>query len=185
MAAIVYNDSMNADQLAVERAAWAVAMKQEFKFLPAFQYREHFNDYQTIFVITRSDTPGWKANLTICSAHRQRNRMEVDGVVVANSAKTHSRHKVIALIQTLWQSHDKKMAGLRAKENEAAKWQKRQETELAGLKELPGLDVEIIKTGPHAGSYEVRLLPGNALEHLTLEQFKSFHTLCSRLNPKA
>lgn len=185
MAAIVYNYSMNSNQLAIERATWAVAMKQEFKFLPNLQYREHFNDYQVIFVVTRSDTPDWKATLTICSAHQQRNRMEVDGVVVANSGKTHGRQKVMALIQSLWQTHVKKMGGMKAKENEAAKWQQRQQTELAGLKELPGLDVEIIKGGPHAGKYEVRLLPGNALEHLTLEQFKSFHALCCRLNPKS
>jgi|OpeIllAssembly_1097287.scaffolds.fasta_scaffold30796_3 hypothetical protein len=182
MAAIVYNDSMNADQLAVERAAWAVALKQEFKFLPDFQYREHFNDYQTIFVVTRADTPGWKSCITICSAHRMRNRIEIDGVVVAHSGKTSSRHKVMDTIQRLWEHCDK---GLKAKESAAATWQKRQETELAGLKELPGLDVEIIKAGPHAGRYEVRLLPGNALEHLTLEQFKDFYALCCRFNPKA
>lgn len=176
---------MNADQLAVERATWAVAMKQEFKFLPNFQYREHFNDYQTIFVITRSDTPGWKVNLTICSAHNQKNRMEINGVVVGYSAKTKTRHQAVAMIQALWEKHDKDMAGMKAKENEAAKWQKRQQAELAGLKELPGLDAEIIKGGPHAGKYEVRLLPGNALEHLTLEQFKEFHALCCRLNQKA
>lgn len=178
MTAIVYNDSMNADQLAVERAAWAVAIKQEFKFLPDYQYREHFNDYQTIFVVTRADTPGWKANLTICSAHRQRNRMEVNGVVIANSGKTASRHKVMDMIQRLWEHSDNR---LKAKENEAVKWQKRQQSELAGLKELPGLDVEIIKGGPHAGKYEVRFLPGNALEHLTAEQFKAFHAFVSKL----
>lgn len=181
MTAVVYNDSMNADQLAVERAAWAVAMKQEFKLLPEFQYREHFNDYQTIFVITRSDTPGWKVNLTICSAHRQRNRMEVDGVVIASSGKTKARHLVISTIQHMWESHSKDMAGMKAKESAAAKWQKQQEKELAGLKELPGLDVEIVKGGPHAGKYEVRLLPGNALEHLSADQFKTFHAFVSKL----
>lgn len=144
---------MNADQLAVERAAWAVAIKQEFKFFPQYQLREHFNDYQTIFMVTRPDTPGWKAKITICSAHRIRNRLEVNGAVIGYSAKTNARHKVLTLLHTLWERYDKDMAGKKAKETEAAKWQKRQEADLAGLKELRH------RRGDHRVGAEPRQVP--------------------------
>lgn len=176
---------MTSDQLAVERAAWAVALKHEFKSFPQYQYREHFNDYQTIFVVTRSDTPGWKANITICSAHNRKNRVEVDRVVIGWSGRASTCHKALAAIAALWTRHDKDMVGLKAKEDEAAKWQKRQDKELGGMRQFPGIEPEIITAGPHAGKYCISFLPGHMFEHLTLDQFKQFYVLCCQISPKS
>lgn len=171
---------MTSDQLAVERAAWAVALKREFE-LHAFVFREHLNDYQTIFMVTHAQTPGWKAKVTLCSAHRQRNRIEVNDTVLAHTCKVVGRNKLMALLEALRHDFTTKAAESKEKEASAAQWQKRQETELAGLVDVKGVDVEIIRRGPNAGSYTVTLQPGNALEHLTLEQFKSFHTFIRSL----
>lgn len=175
---------MNSDQLAVERAAWATALKQEFKAFPQFEYREHFNDYQTIFVVSQRDTPGWKANVTICSGHTRKNRWEVESIVVGYSGKTGTLHKVMNMVEASCAAYQKAVDGLKAKENAAAQWHERQNRELAGMA-LPGIDMEIVKNGPHAGKYEVRFLPGHPFERVTLDQLKEFYTLCCRISQKS
>jgi len=171
---------MTSDQLAVERAAWAVTLRREFE-RHTFSYREHLNDYQTIFLVTHADTPGWKAKVTLCSAHRLRNRIEVNDTALVHSCTSAGMNKLLALLEGLRLNFTAKETESKEKEASAAKWQQRQETELAGLADLKGVDVEIIRRGPNAGSYAVALQPGNALEHLTLEQFKAFHAFIRSL----
>ena len=171
---------MNADQLAVERAAWAVTLKATLT-QNSFSFREHLNDYQTMFVVTHPDAPHWQAVVKICSAHRQRNRIEVNELALVNSCKPSSLHKLVSMLGTLQKKYLSDVAQNKDKEAAAAQWHTRQEKELAGLADLKGIDVEIIKAGVHAGCYLVKFQPGNALEHLTLAQFKAFHAFVQTL----
>ena len=63
-------------------------------------------------------------------------------------------------------------------------WRKRQAAELAVTLLPDWLDVNIIKEGPNLGWYRVKLLPGNPLEVMALEQLIAFNTLCSTFNQK-
>jgi len=171
---------MISDRLAVERAAWSVSLKQEFT-AHALAYREHVNDYQNVFVITHSGSPGWKAKVTVCSAHRARNRVELNDAVFSYSNTLASRDTLCTALMGLRRYHDDNTAKVKDKEHDAATWRHRQHAEMAVFVELKGVDVEIIKSGPHAGCYEITLQPGHALEHLTLEQFKVFHAFVRSL----
>jgi hypothetical protein len=172
--------SSKSDQLAVERAAWAVALKPEFN-QAGLAYREHFNDYQTIFVVTHPDAAGWKVKVTLCSAHGQRNRMEVEGQLIGQSCKPSTRHKVIALLQMLLRKYIRDVTSVNKKEDSARKWVERQRAEVGSLPDLPGIDPEIIKGGPHEGCYCVNFQPGHPLEHLTFAEFKAFHAFVKKL----
>ena len=172
--------SSRSDQLAVERAAWAVALKPEFNQAGLF-FREHFNDYQTIFMVTHPDVAGWKVKVTLCSAHGQRNRIEVEGQLIGQSCKTSTRHKVIALLQTLLRKYIEDVTSVKKKEDSARKWVERQRAEVGSLPDLPGIDPEIIKGGPHEGRYCVNFQPGHPLEHLTFAEFKAFHAFVKKL----
>lgn len=177
---------MTSDQLAVERAAWAVTLKSDFA-QSGYVFREHLNDYQTIFILTHPEMPGWRAKLTICSAHRQRNRVEINDQVMTQTCKTAARHQLMAALSSLRKRHQQDATSAKENEKRAALWQARQERELAGLPEINGVDVEIIRRGPHEGRYRVMALPGNPLETLTLEELKKFYEflLCCRTNLKA
>jgi hypothetical protein len=170
---------MNTDQLAVERAAWAVALKASL-IENVFSYSEHLNDYQTMFVVTRT-SPGWRAVLKVCSAHGRRNRIEVNDAMVSASCKPVGLRKIMKLLNNLHAKHAAALELNKDKELAAARWQGRQEMELAGLSDLKGVDVEIIKDGIHAGCYCVKFQPGNALEHLSLLDFKLFHKFVQTL----
>lgn len=171
---------MNGDQLAVERAAWAVALKHEFP-QHGYTFREHLNDYQTMFMVRHADTPDWTVKVTICSAHQQRNRIEINGTVLGHSCKTNARQKLIALLNGLRTNFEREHSKMKEKESVAAKWRERQAAELAKMPDLPGMNVEIIRKGPNEGKYAVTLLPGNPLEHLTLEQYCDFYNFLRSL----
>ena len=171
---------MTSDQLAVERASWAVALKTEFKKLD-FVYREHLNDYQTIFVVTSEASPGWKAKVTLCSAHNQRNRIEINGHVAAHGCLAPIRHKIMGVLTSLRVTHGERTAAVQIKEEAAALWSERKRQEVGGLEDLDGVDIEIITRGLHEGKYQVTLQPGNALEHLTLEQVRRLYQFLKTL----
>ena len=172
---------MNSDKLAIERAAWAVKLKLEFT-KNGYTFREHFNDYQTLFVISRPDTPRWQAVVKICSAHRLRNRIEINSSSVAHSIKASGLRSVMGMLDTVRQMYLADVAKNADREAAAAKWHERQDQELAGLPELKGIEAEIIKTGAFAGCYAITLQPGNSLEHVTLEQLKAFYKFIVSLN---
>jgi hypothetical protein len=170
---------MTSDQLAVGRAAIAVALKREFVAL-GYAAKEHLNDYQTIFVVEHPETPGWKAHVAICSGHQKRNRIEVNRTEVTR-AKAGYAPKIVTLLNGLRINYERDASSSKVKEATEAQWQERQEKELAGLSDLKGITVQIVRVGPYAGCYEVKLQPGNPMEHLTLPQLVGLHAYLSSL----
>jgi len=168
------------DKHAVERAAWSVAIKTLLK--DKFICKEHFNDYSTMLMVTHAESPGWKAKLTILTAGNARNRVELNDKVFSYSVRRDMLDKLFDVLTELRQRHDTSVTVTKEKEATYAQWSQRQEMELAELADLPALDVEIIRRGPHVGQYRVTLFEGHPLEHLTLEQFKTFHAFLQSLS---
>lgn len=169
---------MDANKLAIERATWIVLLKQELKG-EGYTFREHLNDFKTFLIVAHERSPGWWLKLSVCSAHGARNRVELDEKVFSYSCKGTMRTKLMTVLKGSRDKFDQSPAtrALSAKEKEAAEWMALQEQELAGLPELKGVDVQIIRSGPYTRQYRVTLQPGNPLEHLTLDQFKALHAL--------
>lgn len=172
---------MSSDRLAIERAAWAVSIKAQLQ--QDFQYREHLNDYATIFVVRHASCPAWKVNVAISAATRARNRVEIDGEVFSYSFSSTMRNKLAGFLN----SHLKRFMEIsdeaRQQEVAATSWVTRQRAELHSVKEISSVTATIIRSGPHAGKYAIRLQEGNPLEHLTLDQVKAFHEFLHSLDP--
>lgn len=168
---------MNSDQLTVERAAWAVTLKAAFKGV--YTVKEHLNDYANIFVVTHAESPGWKVNVGICSAHNKRNRLEVDADVplkhrvFANSVRGSTIRKLLDMLAKLRTHHDLISNKTKQKEATALQWTARQEAELAPLGLPDWVYADIITDGPNAGCYRVVFEQGSPMEHLNLDQLEA------------
>jgi hypothetical protein len=53
-------------------------------------------------------------------------------------------------------------------------------SELVEIVELDWVSYEIIRQGPFAGRYRMRLEAGHPFEFMTLGQLREFHALCVR-----
>ena len=182
---------MNSDQLAVERATWAVTIKSWFR--EPYVCKKYLNDFSTIFVVTHADSPGWLVNVSIITARRNRivlhDRAAATKKLLSNEliGYTVSSYTEKKLMQALWAlrlRYDHKEGQAVQKELEAARWLRRQTEELSGTSNIPGIAVAIIPDGVHAGCYRVTVAPGNPLEHLTLEQYKAFNSYLNSLCQK-
>lgn len=171
---------MNASALAIERATWVMLLKQELKE-EGYALHEHLNDYKSILIVTHAQLPGWWIRLSVCSAHRARNRVELNGNVFSHSCNSATRRKLVEALKLDRENYSAATVTLSAQEKEAAAWALLQDEELAGLDELKGVDVRIIRSGPYRRQYCVTMQPGNPLEHLTLEQFKVLHAFLQSL----
>ena len=174
---------MSSDRLAIERAAWGVAIKAYLQ--PDFKCQERMNDYSTTFVVSHTSCPAWKVNIAVTSGIGARNRVEIDGEVFSYSFSSAMRYKLAGFIS----SHLKRFMEItdetRQQEAVATGWVTRQRTELHSVKEISTVTATIICSGPHAGKYAVRLHEGNPLEHLTLDQVKAFHEFLHNLDPQS
>jgi len=173
---------MSIERLAVERAAWAVAIRTRLK--DEFTVREHLNDYATMFVVRSESFPNWSAKLTVCSAHNARNRLELDGKVISYSFSSRIREKLVSILNEHRERHA--LGQTEAKRTELAEqaWSVREQEELKDLPEFSAVSNTIIRSGPYAGQYTVAFYPGHPLEHLTLEQVKAFHVFVQSLSSK-
>lgn len=173
---------MPSDRLAIERAAWAVSIKDQ---LQDFQYQEHFKGYSTIFVVRHASCPAWKVNIVVTSGIGARNRVEIDGEVFSYSFSSAMRYKLAAFISSHLKRFMEIAGEARQQEAVATGWVTRQRAELHSVKEISTVTATIICSGPHAGKYTVRLHEGNPLEHLTLDQVKAFHEFLHNLDPQS
>jgi hypothetical protein len=164
---------MNSDELAVRRAAWAVEFRNRLK-QAAFTCKEHLNDYSTMLMVTHADSPGWKVKVALTS--RRHVRVEMEGF--PPRGRISSPDKVFEILVAHRLSYDTKLTQAKATEAAYRYWHQRQQTEMAGLAEIRGVDVQII---PGLGRYVVIFEPGHPLEQLTLEQFKTFHAFLRSL----
>jgi len=155
---------MNADELTVAHAALVVKLRTQLR-QAAFICKEHLNDFSTMFMVTHADSPGWKVKVTLRIAPVNRNRVDVDGACVNPGL-------VLERVTEHRRAYDAKLAQSLATEATYRHWQQQQQTELAGLPEIRGVDVQII---PGSGRYAVTFTAGHPLEQLTLKQFKAFH----------
>ena len=175
---------MDVTKLTIQRAVWATALKKVFREMSGYVFKEHVNDNATTFGITHPDAPGWKITVSVCSAHNQRNRLEVNRAIFANNANQETLNLLVDLLGGVHHRHKQLTASAEDQEKLAAMWRKRQAAELAVTLLPDWLDVNIIKEGPNLGWYRVKLLPGNPLEVMALEQLIAFNTLCSTFNQK-
>ena len=169
---------MTADQQAIERAAWAVATKAVLA--EDFTCREHLNDYSTMFMVTHPENPGWKAKVTIHCRGINRTQIDLNAALFTYSFTR--RDRLVEALHELRLGHAAATVSAQEKEAAAAKWMAKQEAELAGLKDIRGATAQIIRRGPYVGQYRVTLSEGHPLEHLTLEQFKTFHAFLQSLS---
>lgn len=170
---------MNADQRAVERAAWAVAIRAVLVD-SEFTYREHLNDYSTMLVVTHPDSPGWKAKITI--GQRSLNRTQIDLNDAFFSYSLTKKEALLDSLRELRTRYDASVMETREREKSEADWTVRQAKELAALTHIPTVNFDIIRRGIHEGKYRVTLFPNHPLEHLTLEQVKAFHAFLMTLD---
>jgi len=175
---------MNATKLALQRASWSCLLKTSFKMLAGYVCREHVNDYSNLFVVTHPESPSWKVVVGICSAHGQKNRLEVNNKLFAPGVSQATAAKLMDLLREMRRRFDVDAEKVRVKEAEAFQWQQRQADELADVKLPDWLDAQIVTGGPNVGCYKVTLALGNPLERLTLEQLKEFGFLCCRLSQR-
>lgn len=169
---------MTSDQHAVERAAYAVALKADIS--REFKCREHLNDYSTMLMVTHPDTPGWNAKVTILHRSLNRTQIELNDKFFAFSLS--KKDALMQALRDLRKRHGDDMAEKREREKTEAEWMVRQTTELGALTHIPTVNFDIIRRGIHAGKYRVTLFPNHPLEHLTLEQVKAFHAFLMTLN---
>ena len=170
---------MNADQRAVERAAWAVAIKAVLAGTD-FTCREHLNDYSTMLMVTHPESPGWKAKITV--GQRSLNRTQIDLNDVFFSFSLTKKEALPETLYELRKRYDASIVETREREKAEAEWTVRQSKELADLIPIPTVNFDIIRRGIHEGKYRVSLFTNHPLEHLTLEQVKAFHAFLMTLD---
>lgn len=169
---------MSSDRLAVERAAWAVALKTTLS--AEFICKEHLNDYSTMLMVTHVGTPGWKAKVTLHSRTLNRTQIDIDDQFYGYSLT--KRDSLLGVLHEHRLRYATDVTRALAKEVDEAEWTARQAVELREIKERPDVNYDIIRRGVNAGRYRVTLFPGHALEHLTLEQVKEFDAFLRKVN---
>lgn len=178
---------MNATKLAMQRALWSAYLKGHLGQMSGYTVREYVNDYATLFTVTHPETPDWKATVGICSAHEQKNRLEVDRKFFASagSLRKATMLKLVDLLKEMRRRHAAAATKARETEATAAAWLRRQEAELANVALPDWMSAEIIKAGPYEGRYRVTFEDGNPLERLTLQQLMELRSLCYHFAPKS
>jgi hypothetical protein len=156
---------MTDTELQIERATWVVKLKGDI-ISAGFLVTESSTATQTLITINHPSVPHWNSEMIVESV-RGRNRILLDRSSFS-TCSDNNRHKIREYVKLT-------MVLYRFKEDSAKMWSERQDKEIGNLSEIPGIDAQIITSGPNKGCYSIKLSPGNPLERLTLDQYKALH----------
>ena len=176
---------MNNEQLSHQRKLWVIAIGRAL--LPKFNFKQFSTDYDDTFVVNYDDTqPGaWRAEIKISSTVGKINRIWLNGDPFSAVCTTDRIDAIVSAINKIASDHAIRTGAARAKEEQAAQWLARQEKELAGLPELPGVNITIITSGTRAGDYNLTFEAGHPLETVNAKQIREFFKFIGKDKPKS
>src|SRR5574337_1501981 len=172
---------MSSEDLSVRRAALTMAVKKALES-KGFGYEVKRTDLMTVFNIRDPNFPDWsgEAIVAVQTNLKPALRLIFDAKFVTSSSGPQAMDTFISKVRESRFLHQQLAKSAAADEAEAQKWAIRQMNELGELEELDWVSYEIIRQGPFAGRYRMRLEAGHPFESMTLGQLRDFHKLCVR-----
>lgn len=169
-------------ELQIKRAGWKEKI-QSLVLRLGYECIADPDERKTIITVSDKTLPGWSVEIAIRDGQNAL-LICVDAVTFGRTLTSKDLSRLETHLKENRYIYDQLAKSADAQEAKAKQWTERQEQELAGMKDIPWLSLNIITDGPYAGRYHARFEPGHPFEFLTLEQVKALYKLCDRLSWK-